>query len=128
MLNVSYTMLDMELAWTAFPIPKAAMAVKILNNTASHFWPSPFSRAYIGPPSIVPSEVLTRYLTDNTASEYLVASPNTPVSQHHSTAPGPPSATAVATPTIFPVPMVDASAVARAPNDSHPLPPTCPLS
>ena len=42
--------------------------------------------------------------------------PNTPVSQHHSTAPGPPSAMAVDTPMMFPVPMVAASAVASAPN------------
>ena len=42
--------------------------------------------------------------------------PKTPVIQHQKTAPGPPRATAVPTPIIFPVPMVDASAVVRAPN------------
>ena len=46
----------------------------------------------------------------------MVAMPKTPVSQHHSTAPGPPRAMAVPTPMIFPVPMVEASAVVRAPN------------
>ena len=42
--------------------------------------------------------------------------PNTPVNQHHNTAPGPPSAIAVATPTILPVPIVAAHAVDNAPN------------
>lgn len=42
--------------------------------------------------------------------------PNTPVSHIHSTAPGPPSETAVATPTMLPVPMVAASAVVSAPK------------
>ena len=42
--------------------------------------------------------------------------PKTPVSQHQKTAPGPPRDTAVATPTMLPVPMVAARAVARAPN------------
>ena len=36
------------------------------------------------------------------------------VSQHQRTAPGPPSAIAVPTPMILPVPIVEASAVARA--------------
>src|SRR5674536_141170 len=106
MWNVSYTKPETELAWTVLPIPKAAIPVNMQNNTPSHFWPSPFSRAYIGPPSIVPSMVLTRYLTASKASEYLVAIPNTPVSHIHSTAPGPPRPIAVATPTIFPVPTV----------------------
>ena len=42
--------------------------------------------------------------------------PKTPVSQHQKTAPGPPSEIAVATPMIFPVPMVAARATIRAPN------------
>ena len=42
--------------------------------------------------------------------------PKTPVSHIQSTAPGPPAATAVATPTMFPVPMVAASAVISAPK------------
>ncbi len=42
--------------------------------------------------------------------------PKTPVSHIQSTAPGPPAATAVATPTMLPVPMVAASAVISAPK------------
>ena len=104
------------LAWTMLPMPNAAIAVNPQNNTASHFWPKPRSRAYMGPPSMVPSLVLTRYLMASKPSLYFVAMPKRPVSQHHSTAPGPPSATAVATPMMFPVPMVAASDVARAAN------------
>ena len=49
-------------------------------------------------------------------SEYFVEMPNTPVSHIHSTAPGPPEATAVATPTMLPVPIVAAKAVVNAPK------------
>ena len=99
-----------------FPIPNDATTVNIANSTPSHFMLSPLSRAYIGPPSIVPSEVLTLYLTARRPSEYFVAIPKSPVSHVHSTAPGPPIETAVATPTMLPVPIVAARAVARAPN------------
>ena len=40
--------------------------------------------------------------------------PSSPVSQHQNTAPGPPSAIAVDTPIIFPVPSVAASVVESA--------------
>ena len=40
--------------------------------------------------------------------------PSTPVSQHQKIAPGPPNATAVETPMIFPVPNVAASVVDKA--------------
>src|SRR5213075_3114363 len=63
-----------------------------------------------------PPSVLMRYFTERTASEYFVAIPKTPVSHIQSTAPGPPAAMAVATPTMFPVPMVAANAVVNAPN------------
>ena len=42
--------------------------------------------------------------------------PNRPVSQHQKTAPGPPIAMAVDTPTIFPVPIVAAKVAVRAAN------------
>ena len=86
------------------------------NTTPSHFICRPRSSAYMAPPCIRPSFVCTRYLTAIRLSAYLVAMPNTPVSQHHSTAPGPPRNTAVPTPTILPVPMVEASAVVSAWN------------
>jgi len=76
----------------------------------------PRSRAYIGPPAALPSGSITRYFTARTASEYLVAMPKTPVSQIQRTAPGPPRATAVDTPTMLPAPIVAASAVIKAPK------------
>ena len=71
---------------------------------------------YMGPPTMAPVLPRVRYFTASRASPYLVAMPNTPVSQHQSTAPGPPRAMAVDTPMMLPVPMVAASAVASAPN------------
>ena len=118
----SWAMVEMALACTVLPMPKDARAVNRANSTASHFQPSPRSSAYMGPPSIRPSSALTRYLIASRPSLYFVAMPNTPESQHHNTAPGPPSATAVATPTILPVPIVAAKAVAKAPNcDTSPV-------
>ena len=106
----------MAFTWVAHPIPKDAKPANTAKTMPSHFMFSPRSRAYIAPPCIRPSAVFTRYLTAISDSAYFVAMPNTPVSQHQSTAPGPPRAIAVPTPMIFPVPMVDASAVVRAPN------------
>ena len=56
------------------------------------------------------------YLTANNPSEYLVAIPKSPVIHIQNIAPGPPNAIAVATPTIFPVPTVEANAVINAEN------------
>ena len=84
------------------------------NSVPSHFIFKPFSKAYIGPPSIMPSDVLTRYLMPMKLSAYLVDIPKIPVNQHQRTAPGPPNVIAVATPTILPVPIVAARAVASA--------------
>ena len=106
----------MAFACTVLPMPNDATAANTQNSTPNHFMPSPFCRAYIGPPSILPSFVFTRYLMASRPSPYFVAMPNTPVSQHHSTAPGPPRLTAVATPMMLPVPIVAANDVANAPN------------
>ena len=110
------TRVEMAFACTVLPIPNDANVAKRANRTASHFQPNPFSRAYIGPPNIVPRLVFTRYFTASNPSAYLVEIPKTPVNQHQSTAPGPPRAIAVATPMMLPVPIVAASAVASAPN------------
>ena len=68
----------------------------------------------MGPPFMRPLESVSRYLTDRTASEYLVAMPTRPVIHIQKSAPGPPAAMAVATPAMFPVPTVAARAVIRA--------------
>ena len=116
MPHVSLANSAIELACTVEPIPNDARTVKMAKSTPSHFMFRPRSRAYIGPPYVWPSLAFTRYFTASKPSAYFVAMPKIPVSQHHSTAPGPPSVTAVATPTILPVPIVAASAVANAPN------------
>ena len=114
----------MAFACTVLPIPNEAIAVKKAKSTAIFFHPNPRSRAYIGPPNILPSPVFTLYFMASNPSEYFVAIPNTPVSQHHKTAPGPPNAMAVATPMILPVPMVAANAVASEANcDTSPVAP-----
>ena len=106
----------MALACTVQPIPKAANAVKTANKTPAHLAFKPYSKAYIGPPSICPIGDCLRYFTASKPSLYFVAMPKTPVSQHHNTAPGPPNAIAVPIPIMFPVPIVAAKAVANAPN------------
>src|SRR5699024_8419514 len=119
------------MAWdcTVQPAPKVASTAKTAKRTASHLMPRPRSIVYMGPPAIEPSLSRTRYLTDSSDSAYLVQMPNTPVIQHQNTAPGPPRATAVETPTILPVPMVAASAVASAPNcEMSPLAPSSALA
>ena len=108
------TIVEMELPCVILPIPKQAIPANTANATPSHFCFKPFSRAYIGPPNIIPSDVFTLYFTAKRPSPYFVAIPNKPVNQHQNTAPGPPAAIAVATPTILPVPIVAASAVASA--------------
>ena len=76
----------------------------------------------MGPPMNEPSFAFTRYLTARVASPNFVAIPSRPVNHIQNTAPGPPMPIAVATPTILPVPMVAASAVASAPKpDTSPL-------
>jgi len=90
--------------------------VKTAKQIPIHFDLRPRLMTYIGPPAKCPLCVLILYLMESTASAYLVAIPNTPVSHIHRTAPGPPRAMAVATPTIFPVPIVAASAVVSAPK------------
>ena len=50
MPNVSWVSKAMEVACTVQPMPNDANAVNTAKSTASHFMPSPRSRAYIGPP------------------------------------------------------------------------------
>ena len=125
---------DMADACTAEPVPMAAMAANAANATAPSFahqgvcppglgsrLPSALrlnarSQMYMAPPSMAPLWSRTRYFTAAYTSAYFVAMPNTPVIHIQNTAPGPPARMAVATPTMEPVPMVAASAVASAPK------------
>ena len=57
-----------------------------------------------------------RYFTASRPSENFVAMPNSAASHIQNIAPGPPATMAVATPTMFPVPMVADRAVHSAPK------------
>ena len=119
-LVLACTTFAMAFTCVAQPIPKEANpanTAKIIPRifpSGCHF--NPRERAYIAPPCILPSLFFTLYFTAIKDSAYFVAIPNTPDNQHQRTAPGPPSAIAVPTPTILPVPIVAARAVVRAPK------------
>ena len=68
----------------------------------------------MGPPEALPFSSITRYFTASTPSAYLVAIPKKAASHIQNKAPGPPALTAVATPTMLPVPTVAAKAVHKA--------------
>src|SRR5699024_3478088 len=101
---LAFTTLAIALTCVAHPIPKEANPANTANimprTFPSFFHLSPRERAYMAPPCILPSFFFTLYLTAIRDSEYFVAIPKTPDSQHQSTAPGPPKAMAVPTPTI----------------------------
>ena len=98
------------------PIPKAAMAPNSAKSQAVHLSPRPCSRKYIGPPAIVPSGCIWRYLMPRTTSANLVAIPKIPVNHIQTGAPGPPMLIAAATPAILPLPTVAERAIINAWN------------
>ena len=69
----------------------------------------------------MPRSSVSRKRTARTASAYLVAMPTRAVIHIQNTAPGPPRKIAVATPAIFPVPIVAARDVIRALKGLMPL-------
>ena len=78
---------------------------------------------YIGPPDISPRSLTSLYLIANIHSENLEDNPKQAEIHIQTNAPAPPETIAVATPTIFPVPIVAAKAVVNAENgDTSPSP------
>ena len=69
---------------------------------------------YIGPPDISPFSLTSLYLIANIHSLNLEVKPKQAEIHIQNKAPGPPAAIAVATPTIFPVPIVEERAVHKA--------------
>ena len=65
----------------------------------------------MGPPTISPRSLRVRYATDSVTSQNLMTMPASAESHSQKIDPGPPVATASATPTMLPVPSVAASAV-----------------
>ena len=123
--------LVIALVCTADPMPKMVKQANTLNQMAANLahqgtLPSGLlkrcSHTCMAPPIISPLESITRCFMEMNTSVYLVAMPSTPVSHIHSTAPGPPERMAVATPTMEPVPKVEASEVTMAPKfDTSPF-------
>ena len=73
--------------------------------------PKAWRMTYMGPPHSSPRAFFCRKRTASKHSAYVSAMPVRAVSSIHTRAPGPPAVSAVATPTMFPVPMVAARAV-----------------
>ena len=97
---------------TALPMPKAASVPNRAKMRARGMkrLPRPFLMVYIGPPSHCPSAPRSRKRTASVTSANFVAMPSMAVSQSQKSVPGPPRAIARATPAMFPVPTVPASA------------------
>ena len=125
-LNALLRALDIEFACVRLPIPNEAETAK---RAKSHAKTAParlflkvFLMVYIGPPVISPILFFSLYFIASIHSLNLVVNPKTAESHIHTSAPGPPDTIAVATPTIFPVPIVEARAVVRAEKgDTSPL-------
>ena len=119
----------MLFACTMLPMPKPASPPNSAKTVPSHAQrlPSPLRIAYIGPPTQRPSASRSRKCTASTTSAYFVAMPTSAVIHIQNTAPGPPSAIAVATPAMLPTPIVAARQVISAANGlTSPWPSTSP--
>ena len=113
----------MELDWVMLPMPRDAPTANRANTVPSAppaRRPKAASSTYMGPPTHWPCRSRRRYRTASRLSEKMVAMPNRADSSIHTSAPGPPATSAVATPTMFPVPMLAASAVIRAEKGDTP--------
>ena len=117
MPNVSLKEDAIELDCVIFPIPKDASTANIAyrqpNSFPRRLNGNPFSSVYIGPPTNLPLSFFVLYFTASILSANLVESPAKAAKIIQSSAPGPPSTMAEATPTIFPMPRVVASSVVR---------------
>ena len=108
--------------WAKAPMVKAINRANTANSFPIHLPGAP-SRASItamGPPQRVPSRRTRQYFTASMHSANLAASPSNAASSIHTSAPGPPDTSAAATPTMLPVPTVEASAVIREPKGDTP--------
>ena len=104
---------------TMLPMPNPARPPNSANIVPSQAQrgPRPLRIAYIGPPTNRPLASRSRKCTASSTSAYLVAMPTSAVIHIQNTAPGPPSATAVATPAMLPTPIVAASGSSRLSKD-----------
>ena len=107
------------------PTPKIPSSPSPPNVTANSVAPThtsgprparakPYLATNIGPPCGSSGRAVSRKSIDCVTSVIFSAMPTTPITHIHSTAPGPPMATASATPPMFPRPTVALRAVDRA--------------
>ena len=125
--NVALTAVLMEFAWVMLPMPKEAMTAKRAKRKPikmpAFLFLKPFFIVNIGPPFISPFAFTSRNLKPSMHSENFVDRPKQAEIHIQTRAPGPPANIAVATPTIFPVPIVAARAVISAEKgETSPLP------
>ena len=78
------------------------------------FFPRPHSIKYIGPPCSIPSSSCLRYRQESVHVKNLIIMPNRPATHIQNIAPAPPILIAIATPAIFPIPIVPESATVNA--------------
>ena len=125
--NVTSIASEMEFACVRLPIPKDAITANKANSVPrtapSVLFLIAFFIVYIGPPDISPCAFTSRYLIASIHSLNFEVSPKQAEIHIHTSAPAPPDTIAVATPIIFPVPIVAASAVVKAAKgDTSPAP------
>ena len=117
-LYVAFKAVEIEFACVRLPIPKEAITANKAKSqpimAPVFLWRNAFFMVYIGPPDISPFSFTSRYLIASIHSLNFDVIPNAAESHIHTKAPGPPDTMAVATPTIFPVPIVAAKAVVKA--------------
>ena len=99
-----------------------AMMVITAKTIPSQRWRSPSSKILNGPPRY-PLEWRNLYICDSVDSTKAVDAPKNATTHIQNTAPGPPNAMAVATPTMFPVPTLPERAMQNASNDEIPSAP-----
>ncbi len=79
-----------------------------------HFLPRPSTITYMGPPCTCPELSGPRYMIDSEQVKNFVAIPTMALSHIQKIAPGPPTVIAMATPEMFPMPIVAARALTSA--------------
>ncbi len=110
--------LEIEFPCATFPIPKDAKTVNMAKAMPKidpgFLFLKPLFMVTIGPPIISPLAFTVRYFIASIHSANLEVRPKAADTHIHTKAPGPPATMAVATPIIFPVPIVAANAVINA--------------
>ena len=108
-----------SVSWLACIKQSVPTIPKMVNAMASgrHFLPKPSVIIYMVPPCVSPAESLPRYIMASEPSKNFVVIPTRALTHIQNTTPGPPIATAIATPAMLPKPTVAAMALINAWNE-----------